>query len=43
MPEYDQDIFFTSLGLAVLDEIRVPGQEPLTNILGGSGSYGELT
>lgn len=41
MPEPEPDIFFTSLGLAVLDEIRVPGQAPLTNILGGSGTYGE--
>ncbi|KAJ5127686.1 hypothetical protein N7448_008465 [Penicillium atrosanguineum] len=42
VPEHEQDIFFTSLGLAVLDEIRVPGQEPLRNILGGSGTYATL-
>jgi hypothetical protein len=39
---YDEkpSISFTSLGLLVLDEIRLPGQEPLTDILGGSGAYG---
>ncbi|KLJ12985.1 hypothetical protein EMPG_12055 [Blastomyces silverae] len=31
------DIEFTSLGLAVLDEIGFPGREPLTDVLGGSG------
>jgi hypothetical protein len=31
---------FVSLGLTVLDEIRIPGQEPLRNVLGGSGVYG---
>jgi hypothetical protein len=33
-------ISFTSLGLVVLDEIRFPNQEPLLDILGGSGAYG---
>ncbi|KAL5001880.1 Ribokinase-like protein [Aspergillus recurvatus] len=35
-------ISFTSLGLLVLDEIRFPGQQPLTDILGGSGAYASL-
>ncbi|CBF85826.1 pfkB family carbohydrate kinase superfamily [Aspergillus nidulans FGSC A4] len=41
---YDEkpSISFTSLGLLVLDEIRLPGQEPLTDILGGSGAYASL-
>ncbi|BAE58987.1 unnamed protein product [Aspergillus oryzae RIB40] len=34
------DISFTSLGLVVLDEIRLPHKNPLTDILGGSGAYG---
>ncbi|KAB8225998.1 Ribokinase-like protein [Aspergillus novoparasiticus] len=33
------DISFTSLGLVVLDEIRLPHKNPLTDILGGSGAY----
>ncbi|KEY83364.1 carbohydrate kinase pfkB [Aspergillus fumigatus] len=33
-------ISFTSLGLVVLDEIRFPSQEPLLDVLGGSGTYG---
>ncbi|KAL4734870.1 putative PfkB family kinase [Aspergillus similis] len=41
---YDEkpNISFTSLGLLVLDEIRFPGQEPMTDILGGSGAYASL-
>ncbi|KAL5046911.1 hypothetical protein BDW71DRAFT_61623 [Aspergillus fruticulosus] len=35
-------ISFTSLGLLVLDEIRFPGQQPLTDVLGGSGAYASL-
>lgn len=35
------DISFTSFGLVVLDEIRIPNQKPLTNILGGSGAHGQ--
>ncbi|KAJ5272305.1 hypothetical protein N7478_007430 [Penicillium angulare] len=38
----EQDIFFASFGLVVLDEIRFPGRAPLTNILGGSGAYATL-
>jgi hypothetical protein len=37
------NISFTSLGLVVLDEIRCPDREPLTDILGGAGTYGEFT
>lgn len=37
---HQQCISFTSLGLVLLDEIRIPNKEPLTNILGGSGTYG---
>ncbi|KAL4769517.1 Ribokinase-like protein [Aspergillus nidulans var. acristatus] len=41
---YDEQpsISFTSLGLLVLDEIRLPRQEPLTDVLGGSGAYASL-
>ncbi len=35
-----QGISLTSLGLVVLDEIRFPNRDPLTNVLGGSGAYG---
>jgi hypothetical protein len=38
----NKDISFASLGLVVLDEIRLPNQKPLTNVLGGSGAYGLL-
>lgn len=38
----DSEVSFVSFGTAILDEIRFPGQKPLTNILGGSGAYGEL-
>lgn len=37
-----QAIYFASFGSVVLDEIRFPNQEPLTNILGGSGAYGQF-
>ncbi|KAJ5624855.1 hypothetical protein N7510_001164 [Penicillium lagena] len=37
------DISFTSLGLVVLDEIRVADQTPLTNVVGGSGAYEKET
>lgn len=36
-----QEILFVSLGTTVLDEIRIPGQKPLLNVLGGSGIYGK--
>ncbi|OOQ82512.1 pfkB family kinase [Penicillium brasilianum] len=36
------NISFTSLGLVVLDEIRFPNRTPLTDILGGSGTYATL-
>lgn len=36
------DICFTSLGLVVLDEIRFPNRAPLNDVLGGSGTYGEV-
>jgi hypothetical protein len=36
------NISFTSLGLVVLDDIRCPDREPLTDVLGGSGTYGEF-
>jgi hypothetical protein len=35
------NISFTSLGLVVLDDIRFPNRAPLTDILGGSGTYGD--
>lgn len=38
-----QETIFTSLGLVVLDEIRFPDQEPVTDVLGGSGVYGRIT
>lgn len=37
---HQQPIFFTSMGLVILDEIRFPNKDPLTNVLGGSGTYG---
>jgi hypothetical protein len=39
---HNDQIAFLSLGLVVLDEIRLLGQEPLTNVLGGSSAYGSL-
>lgn len=36
----DQPFCFASLGLVVIDEIRFPNQQPLENVLGGSGAYG---
>ncbi|KAE8383132.1 putative PfkB family kinase [Aspergillus bertholletiae] len=39
---HTHDISFTSLGLVVLDEIRLPNAKPLTDILGGSGAYATL-
>lgn len=33
------DVSFTSFGLVVLDEIRVPGRKPLADVVGGSGAY----
>jgi hypothetical protein len=36
------NISFVSLGLVVLDEIRFPNQEPLINVVGGSGAYGRF-
>lgn len=35
------EILFVCLGTTVLDEIHIPGQRPLLNVLGGSGIYGE--
>lgn len=35
------EILFVSLGTTVLDEIRIPGQKPLLDVLGGSGVYGK--
>ncbi|RHZ43557.1 pfkB family carbohydrate kinase superfamily [Aspergillus thermomutatus] len=38
----EPSISFVSLGLVVLDEIRFPNQELLTDVLGGSGAYATL-
>ncbi|KAJ5706702.1 hypothetical protein N7488_006503 [Penicillium malachiteum] len=38
----EHDFSFSSFGLVVLDEIRIPNQTPLKNILGGSGAYATL-
>ncbi|KAJ0423931.1 Ribokinase-like protein [Aspergillus carlsbadensis] len=38
----DNQISFLSMGLVVLDEIRLPNQKSLTNVLGGSGAYATL-
>jgi hypothetical protein len=35
------ETLFVSLGMTVLDEIHIPGQTPLLNVLGGSGIYGK--
>ena len=40
--EPHQVISFVSLGMVVLDELRFPGQQPLSDILGGSGAYSTL-
>ena len=32
-------ISFTSLGMLILDEIRLPSGEVVENVIGGSGSY----
>ncbi|KAL3477739.1 Ribokinase-like protein [Aspergillus californicus] len=37
-----QNVSFVSLGLVVLDEIRFPNRNPLTDVLGGSGAYAAL-
>ncbi|KAL2808053.1 Ribokinase-like protein [Aspergillus granulosus] len=42
MAAYITSMGFLSLGLVVLDEIRLPNQQPLTNILGGSAAYATL-
>ena len=36
------EILFTSLGMVVLDEIFLPSEEPLTDIVGGSGAYSKI-
>ncbi|KAL3446490.1 Ribokinase-like protein [Aspergillus insuetus] len=41
-PNHDDQVSFLSLGLVVLDEIRLPNRDPLTNVLGGSGAYATL-
>ncbi|KAH8696623.1 hypothetical protein BGW36DRAFT_398115 [Talaromyces proteolyticus] len=38
----ENGIYFTILGLVVLDDIRFPDQRPLNNILGSSGVYARL-
>ncbi|OQE44318.1 hypothetical protein PENCOP_c002G04113 [Penicillium coprophilum] len=38
----NKDISFASFGLVVLDEIRFPNRNSLTNVLGGSGAYATL-
>ncbi|KAH7088389.1 Ribokinase-like protein [Paraphoma chrysanthemicola] len=37
-----QPIEFVSLGMLVLDEIRIPGHPALTNVVGGSGAFSTL-
>lgn len=39
----EQPICFTSLSLVILDEIRLPNKEPLRNVLGGAGTYGQMS
>jgi hypothetical protein len=33
-------VTFVSLGMVVLDELRFPGKRPLSDVMGGSASYG---
>ena len=33
------EILFTTLGMVILDEIYLPSDEPLIDIIGGSGAY----
>ena len=36
------EILFATLGTVVLDKIHFPSEEPLINIVGGSGAYGKM-
>lgn len=36
------DIWFSTLGMIVLDELQLPAKESVTDIVGGSGTYGKL-
>jgi len=38
-PEYSS-VDTVSLGMVVIDEIRLPSRDPLIDIAGGSGTYG---
>ena len=40
--EKPHQILFVSLGMVVIDELRFPGQQPLIDVLGGSGAYSTL-
>jgi hypothetical protein len=39
----EQEILFTTLSNLVLDELRFPGQKPMTDVVGGPGTYGLST
>ncbi len=36
----ESDVTFVSLGMVVLDELRLPGKKLLSDVMGGSASYG---
>ena len=38
-PALESQMLFTSLGLVVLDEIRLPSSEILHDVIGASGAY----
>jgi hypothetical protein len=35
-----EETTFTTLSSIVLDELRFPGKEPLTDVVGGPGAHG---
>ncbi len=36
-------IYFTSLGMLILDEVHLPCGKVVENVIGGSGCYGKYT
>ena len=40
-PKEHSNIRFTTLGVVVLDELRLPSQEPMVDVIGGSGAFSE--
>jgi hypothetical protein len=38
----EQQCLFMTLGMVVLDELHFPAQDPIMNVIGGSGAYGKV-